>query len=100
MKINRFLLVGLVMAILGVLVAGFASPIFAHGPDGDRATLLDGEAWEETHQSCENGDWEAMAEAAEEAHGDDFDHMPYHDENDYSPANHWDGMGGHMGGMH
>ena len=49
MKINRFLLVGLVMAILGVLIAGFASPIFAHGPDGGRATLPDGEAWEEMH---------------------------------------------------
>lgn len=99
MKINRFLLVGLVMAILGVLVAGFASPIFAHGPDGGGATPPNDEAWEEMHQACENGDWEAMAEAAEEAHGDDFDHMPYHDEDDH--AHHWwGGMGGHMGGMH
>lgn len=36
------------------------------------------DAWEAMYEACVNGDWEAMAEAAEEAHGD--------------------GMGGHMGG--
>ncbi len=69
MKINRFLLVGLVVAILGVLIAGFASPIFAHGPDGDRATPSNGEAWEEMHQACENGDYQAMGEWPAEYHG-------------------------------
>ncbi len=62
MKINRFLLVGLVMAILGVLIAGFAAPIFAHGPSGGRVTPSNGEAWDEMHQTCENGDYEAMVE--------------------------------------
>ena len=49
------------------------------------------------HEACESGDWEAMAEAAEEVHGEDFDYMPCHDENDSAPTNHWGGMRGHMG---
>jgi hypothetical protein len=36
------------------------------------------------HEDCENGDWEAMAEAAEEMHGEDFDDMPCHSEDDYT----------------
>ena len=68
MKINRFLLVGLVVAILGVLIAGFASPIFAHGPGGDGATPSNSEVWEEMHQACENGDYEAMVEWHDECH--------------------------------
>ncbi len=91
MKINRFLLVGLVVAILGVLVAGFASPIFAHGLDDGRATPSNGEAWEEMHQACENGDYEAMGEG----------HAEYHSAED--PMNEGmagSGMMGMMGGMH
>ncbi len=91
MKINRFLLVGLVVAILGVLIAGFASPIFAHGPDGDRTTLPDGEVWKEMHQACENGDYEAMDEW----------HAGYHSAED--PMNEGmagSGMTGMMGSMH
>ena len=65
---NRFLLVGLVMAILGVLVAGFASLVFAHGPDGGGATPSSGEVWEEMHQACENDDYEAMVEWHAECH--------------------------------
>ncbi len=90
-KINRFLLVGLVVAILGVLVAGFASPIFAHGPGGGGATPSNGEVWEEMHQACENDDYEAMAEW----------HAEYHSAED--PMNEGmagSGMMGMMGGMH
>ncbi len=36
------------------------------------------------HEDCENGDWEAMAEATEEMHGEDFDDMPCHSEDDYT----------------
>ncbi len=91
MKINRFLLVGLVVAILGVLIAGFSYPIFAHGPDGGGATPSNGEAWEEMHQACENGDYEAMGEG----------HAEYHSTED--PM--YEGMAesglmGMMGGMH
>lgn len=75
---KRILLVGLVVASLGLLAAGFAIPAFAHGPGGGEAAPADQDAWEAMYEACVNGDWEAMAEAAEEAHGD--------------------GMGGHMGG--
>lgn len=91
MKINRFLLVGLVVVILGVLIAGFASPIFAHGPDDGRATPPAGEVWEDMHQACENGDYEAMGEW----------HAEYHSTED--PMNEsmaGSGMMGMMGGMH
>ena len=91
MKINRLLLVGLVVVILGVLIAGFAAPIFAHGPDDGRATPSNGEAWEEMHRACENGDYEAMGEW----------HDEYHSAED--PMNEGvagSGMMGMMGGMH
>jgi len=94
---KKLLLIGSIVLVLGLLIVGFTTPLFAHGPDDGEATSADEEAWEAMHEACESGDWEAMAEAAEEAHGDDFDHMPYHDEDDYAPANHWGGMGGHMG---
>ncbi len=91
---KRILLVGLVVASLGLLAAGFAIPAFAHGPGGGEATPADQDAWESMHEACETGDWEAMAEAAEEVHGEDFGDMPCHGDGD----NRWDGMGGHMGG--
>ena len=68
MKINKFLLIGLVVAILGVLIAGFASPIFAHGPGDGGVTPSNGEVWEEMHQACENDDYEAMGEWHAEHH--------------------------------
>ncbi len=95
MKINRFLLVGLVVAILGVLIAGFAALIFAHGPDSGEATPANEGAWEAMHEACENGDWEAMAKAAEEVHEGEVDDMPYHG------GGMWGHMGrGMMGGMY
>ena len=90
---KRILLVGLLVASLGLLVAGFAIPVFAHGPGGGEAAPADQDAWESMHEACETGDWEAMAEAAEEVHGEDFGDMPCHGDG----SNHW-GMGGHMGG--
>ncbi len=95
---KKFLLIGSVVLVLGLLIVGFAAPIFAHSPDDGEATPANEEAWAAMHEACENGDWAAMAEAAEEAHGEDFNHMPYHDENNYGHTNRWGGMGGHMGG--
>ncbi len=95
---KKLLLRGLVLLVLGLLIIGFTTPIFAHSPDDGGATPADEEAWEAMHEACESGDWEAMAEAAEEVHGEDFGDMPYHDEDDYAPTNRWGGMGGHMGG--
>ncbi len=95
---KKWLLIASIVLVLGLLIAGFTIPIFAHGSDDGGATLENEEAWETMHKACENGDREAMAEAAEEMHGEDFDHMPCHDEDDYAPDNHRGGMGGHMGG--
>jgi len=101
---KRILLVGLIIAALS-LTAGFAVPVFAHGPtEGDSGTP-DQETWQTMHEACEEGDWDAMVEAAEEVHGEDFGTMPCHDEG-YYPSDEgervyprgWGGMGGHMGG--
>ena len=98
---KRILVISLVIAILGLL-AGFTIPVFAHGPDEDAS--VNQEAWEAMPEACEDGDWEAMAEAAGEVHGEDFGDMPCHDDY-YAPGEGntgsttgWGGMGGHMGG--
>lgn len=92
---KKLLLIGSITLVLGLLIVGFTTPIFAHSPGEGGDTPANEGAWEAMHEACENGDWEAMAEAAEEVHGEDFEHMPYHGENG---ANWWGGMGGHMGG--
>ena len=94
---KKWLLIGLTVLVVGLLIAGFTTPIFAHDPNDVGTTPDNDEVWEAMHEACEIGDWEAMAEAAEEVHGEDFDNMPYHDENDYTSANRWGGMSGHMG---
>ena len=86
---KKLLLIGLTVLVVGLLIIGFTTPLFAHSPDDGGATPADEGAWEAMHEACESGDWEAMAEAAEEAHGEDFGYMG-------------GGMmgGGMMGGMH
>jgi len=102
---KRILLVGL--AVAGLAVVGYAIPVFAHGPEGAENSTINQGTWEAMYKACWNGDWEAMAEAAEEVHGDNFGSMPYHDEGNYAfeeggqvPADHWGGGGTqyHMGG--
>ncbi len=93
---KKLILIGSIVAVLGLLIAGFTTPIFAHGTDDGGAAPDNDTAWEAMHEACESGDWEAMAEAAGEAHGEDFDYMPYHD--GYTADDGWGGMGGgHMG---
>ncbi len=54
-----------VLFLVGILVVTLgATPIFAHG-----SAVADDEAWEEMHQACENGDYEAMAELHAQYHG-------------------------------
>ena len=91
---KKLLLIGSIMLVVGLLIVGFATPIFAHGPGDGGATLENEEAWEAMHEACANGDWEAMAEAAEEVYGED---MPHYGEDDYDHQR-WGGWGGHMGG--
>ena len=85
-----------------LLVAGFIVPVFAHGPEGGDAAPANEEAWEAMHETCEDGDWKSMEEAAGEVHGEDFSDMPCHDESydgSQVPTGRWSGgMGGHMGG--
>ncbi len=94
---KKLLLIGSIILVLGLLIVGSTTSIFAHGPDDNGTTPANEGAGETMHEACESGDLEAMAEAAEEVHGEEFD-MPCHDENSYAPANYRGGMmGGHMG---
>ncbi len=79
-------MVSLVVVGLVILVAAFAAPIFAHDPGGGEVTPSDGEAWEEMHQACEDGDYEAMDEWHTQCHSEE------------GAVN--SGMMGMMGGMH
>ncbi len=94
---KKYLLIGSVLAILSLLTVVFAIPILAHGPEDGETAPADQETWGAMHEACEDGDWEAMAEAAEEVHGKDFSSMPCHDEGYSSSGEGWRGMGGHMG---
>jgi hypothetical protein len=97
---KRFLLISLV--VVGI-ISGFAIPVLAHGPGGGEAVPTSQDAWQAMWEACINGDWEAMAEAAEEIHGEASGHMPGHsydapEEGDKWPATRWSETGGHMGG--
>jgi len=87
--LKKLILTVWIVIVLGLLIAGFTAPIFAHGPDDGGATPANEGAWEAMHEACESGDWEAMAEFAEEVHEEGSDYMPCHDEDHYD--------GGHMG---
>ena len=89
---KKLLVIGSIVLVLGLLIGGSTTSIFAHVPEDGEATLANGVVWDTMHEACENGDWEAMAKAAEEAHGEDFGHMHSHDENSYAPADGWGGM--------
>jgi hypothetical protein len=100
---KRILLVGLVVA--GLTVVGFSVPVFAHGPEGTGTVNTNQDTREAMYEACWNGDREAMAEAAEAVHQDNFSYMPCYgggyypsDEGGQAPANYWGGMGNHMGG--
>jgi hypothetical protein len=95
--VKKLLLIGSIILVLGLLMAGFNTPIFANDPGDGGATPVDEGTWEAMHEACESGDWEAMTEAAGEAHGEDPGDMPCHDEDGYTSSR-WGGMGGHMGG--
>ncbi len=100
---KRILVIGTVVAILS-LGAAFAVPAFADSPtEGDSGTP-DQQTWQAMHEACEDGDWQAMAETAEEVHkylGDapcHSDEYPATDDGGQTFPNRWGGMSGHMGG--
>lgn len=70
---KRILLGGLFGALLvgGMLLA---IPAFAQGSGGGEEA--DPEAGEAMYEACSTGDWEGMANAAEEMLGSDFADMP------------------------
>ncbi len=45
---KKILLIGSIVLVLGLLIAGFTTPMFAHGPDDGEATPANEEAWEAT----------------------------------------------------
>lgn len=101
----KILLVGLIGLVVAGLIASLAIPVFAHRAGGGEDVPASQEAWEAMHETCEDGDWETMVEAADEMHGEDFSHMPGHGDSCYPPqegtqpsVEGWGGMGGHMGG--
>ncbi|MBI4283900.1 MAG: hypothetical protein HY663_05460 [Chloroflexi bacterium] len=63
MQRRTWLVVGLLVGVL-VLALG-ATSVFAQGP-----TAPDSQTWEEMHQACVNGDYEAMAKWQEQCHGE------------------------------
>lgn len=64
---KKILVIGTLIAILS-LGAAFAVPAFGDSPtEGDSGTP-DQQTWQPMHEACEEGDWDAMLEAAEEVH--------------------------------
>jgi hypothetical protein len=94
--VKKVLQVSLVVALLGLL-SGLAIPVFAHGPDDGETAPVGQESWEAMHEACEEGDWETMAENAEEVHDECSGYASY-DGEVRAPHAGWSGMGGRMGG--
>jgi len=101
---KRIILIGSTLIVLGLLAA-WSIPALAHGLGTGQTTSNNDKAWENMYEACQNGDWEAMAEAAREVHGEDFGNMPYHedysgnpDENGGTYSESRNEMGNHMGG--
>ncbi|MFH1647361.1 MAG: hypothetical protein ABID71_06750 [Chloroflexota bacterium] len=91
---KKVLVIGLVVLALSV-TAFFAIPAFAHWPTGGDEG--GNEAWQAMHEACEEGDWEAMAGAAEAYHEDnDDDHCSFDGDEDGDVS--YSGWGGMMGG--
>lgn len=70
---KKGMILGLI-AGMALMAAVLAVPVFAHGPDTgtEAAPTTGGEAWQGMWNACVTGDWEAMAEAAEEFHEQGF----------------------------
>ncbi len=70
------ILIIVVVATVGLL-GGFAIPVLGHGLDNGEATPPGSEAWKAMHEACKTGDWEVMAETAEEFH-EEFSYTACH----------------------
>jgi L-aminopeptidase/D-esterase-like protein len=65
--VKKILLVGLIVVAVG-LAAGFAVPTLAQSPLERNSGTADQETWQAMHEACQEGDWDAGAEAAQEVH--------------------------------
>ena len=68
---SKLLLIGSIVLVLGLLIVGFTTSIFAHNPDDGGVAPANEEAWETMHEACESGDYEAMAEWYAQYHGEE-----------------------------
>ena len=82
---KKLLIIGGVIALLSLLTVFWAVPVLAAGPDDSESAPAEQETWDKMHQACQEGDWQAMTEAAGEVHGTDFNTMPCHEESSTSP---------------
>jgi hypothetical protein len=103
MEVNmkKILLVGLIVAALSLAV-GFGVPAFGHSPMEESSGIPDQGTWQAMHEACEEADWDAMVEAAEQVH-EDLGYAPCHDyyypaSEDVNPNRRGAVTGGHMGG--
>ena len=99
---KKVLLVSLV-ATLALVGAIIVIPVFAQGPNDGNNSSPNQNAWDKMHQACVTGDWDKMAEAAKEFHGNGVGlMMPQNNSTCYSSeANGFMGsgmMGGGRGG--
>jgi hypothetical protein len=96
---KKILIIGGILAVLSMLISLLAIPARAQDPADADASPPGQETWQAMHQSCGDGDWEAMEDAAEAFQGEDLSSMPCHDENpDYQNGEGMMGSQGMMGG--
>lgn len=94
------------ITLLSLLVGLWIVPALAAGPDNTEPTPAEQATWDKMHEACQEGDWQAMRQAAGEVHGNDINSMPCHDESGTSPdeegqsPSHHGDMGGDMMGSH
>ena len=96
---KKLLLTGLVIAVVG-LTAGLAIPAFAQDPPGGDPGTPGEDTWEAMHEACEEGDWDAMARAAEQVH-EELGYGPCHGDDNPGPEDatpNGNNLGGMMGG--
>ncbi len=70
---KKLLLIGSLIVVMGALFIIFGMPALAQR--SDNVTPPNQQAWQDMYQACRNGDWSAMADAAQRAHGDNWNGM-------------------------
>ena len=109
---KKGMLIGLIVGI-AVMAALFAIPALAQNPSDDAGQdsppINQGvpDTWQNMWNACQSGDWDAMADAAEEFHGSNYGVMPCYgwsgtddagdtDGQNQGSGSWWQGMGNMM----